>query len=126
MDHHFDTLLFFEDKDDELALYDVLLEKMQAELGSFTIKVQKTQISFYNKYMFACVSFLRVHKKAELPPHYMIVSFGLGYPKESQRIIKTLAARNRWTHHIIVGSIDDMNSELLDCLKEAYDFSCNK
>lgn len=31
------------------------------------IKVQKSQISFYNKHLFACVSFAKIRKKKDCP-----------------------------------------------------------
>lgn len=47
--------------------------------------------------MFACVSFARV-KKAELPPYYLVVTFGLNYAKDSGRVTRTIcpqSAKNR-------------------------------
>ena len=49
------------------------------------IKVQKTQITFSNRHVYACVSFLRVKKKAELPDSYFVLTLGLPYPLESAR-----------------------------------------
>ena len=84
-------------------------------------------ISFYNHYLFACVSFLRAKKKAELPPHFLTVTFGLGHPKTADRIaVCTEAARHRWTHHVVVGSVAEIDDELIEWLKEAYDFSNSK
>ena len=47
---------FFAGKPMEAALYRLLLERMFSELPSFEIKVQKTQITFINPRVFACVS----------------------------------------------------------------------
>ena len=33
---------------------------------------------------------------------------------------------NRWTHHILVSSIDEIDDELLSWIKETSDFSANK
>ena len=46
-------------------------------------KVQKSQISYYNRRLYACVSFLKVKKKAELPEDYFVLTPGLSAPLES-------------------------------------------
>lgn len=118
---------FFDKKPKELALYEVLLERFSALNCPFTVKVQKTQISFFNRYMFACVSFARVLKKPELPDAYLTVTFGLGRREDSGRIAAcTEAAPHRWTHHAVIGSEQEIDAELLGWLLEAYRFSRNK
>ncbi|MDO5540522.1 MAG: DUF5655 domain-containing protein [Eubacteriales bacterium] len=111
----------------ELGMYELLLDRL-SELGcEYSIRVQKTQISLSNQYMFACISFARVNKKAELPSHYVVVTFSLNYPKNSERIaVCTEAARNRWTHRVVIGSISEIDEELLGWFQEAYEFSNNK
>ena len=49
-------------------------------------KVQKSQISYYNRHLYACVSFLKVKKKAELPEDYFVLTLGLSAPLESDRV----------------------------------------
>ena len=65
------TLLFFEGHMDSLPLYEKLEERILSEIDNVRIKVQKSQISFYNKHLFACVSFMRVRKKKDCPDHYL-------------------------------------------------------
>lgn len=122
-----DELAFFDNRPNELEMYELLLNRLSESGCEYSIRVQKTQISLSNRYMFACLSFARVKKKAELPPHYMVVTFGLNYPKNSDRIaVCTEAARNRWTHHVVIGSISEIDEELLGWLQEAYKFSNEK
>lgn len=122
-----DELIFFDNRPNELEMYGLLLDRLSESGCEYSIKVQKTQISLFNRYMFACFSFVRVKKKAELPPHYLVVTFGLNYPKASERIaVCTEAARNRWTHHVVIGSTSEIDDELLGWLREAYEFSNNK
>ena len=91
------------------------------------IRVQKTQISFYDVHMFACVSFLRVKKKKELPEPYLVVTLGMPYPLESPRVaVKTEPYPGRWTTHIVIGETEEIDGELLSWLKEAHDFAKNK
>lgn len=81
-----DTLLFFEGHMDALPLYEKLEERILSEIDNVRIKVQKSQISFYNKHMFACMSFARVRKKKDCPESYIVVTFGLEHKEESPRI----------------------------------------
>ena len=57
----------------------------------------------------------------------MTVSFGLGYRKDSPRIdVATEPYPNRWTHHVMVGSVNEIDEELLSWICEAADFSMYK
>jgi len=120
-------LLFFDKNTDALPLYERLEEKILSEIEHVTIKVQKTQISFFNKHMFACVSFARVRRKKDCPASYIVVTFGLGYKLESPRIdVATEPYPNRWTHHTLISEIDEIDDELIGWIKEASIFSAEK
>ena len=87
-------------------------------------RVQKTQITFYNRHVFACVSFARVKKKAELPEGYLVITIGLPAPLESPRIaVKTEPYPNRWTHHIVISRPEELDGELTDWIRASYDFA---
>ena len=117
-----DELFFFDGKPEELALYEALLDRLAA-LGAFSVAVHKAQISLKNRRVFACVSMLRVLPKKQLPPRFIVLTLGLPYPLESPRIAgKTEARPNRWTHHIVLGGTDELDNELLDWLRQAYEF----
>ena len=81
-----DILLFFDKMPGALPLYEELERRIKAELGEVRIKVQKTQISFYNKRMFACVSFAKLRNAETRPKEYIVVIFGLGRHQISPRI----------------------------------------
>jgi len=51
-----DSLLFFDKHMDAVPLYEALENRILKEIENVQIKVQKSQISFYNKHLFACVS----------------------------------------------------------------------
>ena len=109
-----DILLFFDKHPEALPLYEALEERILAELRDVKIKVQKTQISFANKHNFAFVSFLPARKAKERPDIYITVTFGLGYRKESPRIdAATEPYPNRWTHHMLISQVDEVDDELL-------------
>lgn len=65
------TLLFFEQQPAALPLYEAFADAVIRQYPDTKVKVQKSQISFSNRYMFACVSFARVKKKKELPDPYL-------------------------------------------------------
>lgn len=122
-----DTLLFFEGHMDALPLYEELEKRILSEIENVYIKVQKSQISFYKKHMFACVSFARVHKKKDCPKNYIVVTFGLEHKAESARIdIATEPYPNRWTHHLLVSHPDEIDKELMDWIREAAEFARKK
>ena len=122
-----DTLLFFEGHMDALSLYEELEKRILNEIENVYIKVQKSQISFYNKHMFACVSFARVRKKKDCPKNYIVVTFGLDHRAESARIdIATEPCPNRWTHHLRVSRPDEIDEELMDWIREAAEFARKK
>lgn len=117
-------LLFFEKHQGAFPLYEKLEEMIQKEIKNVTVKVQKTQITFYNKRLFACVSFARVRKAAQLPDPYLVVTFGLGHRVESPRIdIATEPYPNRWTHHVVIHEEEEIDRELIEWIKEAAAFA---
>lgn len=122
-----DTLHFFEQQTEALPLYEALEARILSEIPDVRIKVQKSQISFYNRHLFGCVSFLRVKKKKEMPPCYIVVTVGLARKLESSRVAAaTEPYPGRWTHHIVVSDPAQIDGQLMDWLKEAAAFSNQK
>ena len=110
-----------------MPLYEAFEDAVTKLYPDAEIRVQKSQISFYDVHMFACVSFARVKKKKELPEPYLVVTLGMPYPLESSRIaVKTEPYPGRWTTHIVIGDTGDIDDELICWLKEAHDFAKNK
>lgn len=121
------VLLFFDKVPDALPLYAELERRILAEYPDTRIKVQKTQISFYNRHLFACVSFAKVRKKADCPDSYIVVTFGLEHRVDSPRIdIATEPYPNRWTHHVLISDLSEIDDELMGWIREAAEFSDRK
>ena len=81
---------------------------------------------FFSK-VYACVSFQRVRKKADLPDSYIVITLGLPYPLESDRVaVKAEPYPGRWTTHIVVGAIEELDDELFVWIRQAYNFSESK
>ena len=86
--------------------------------------MQKSQISYYNRHLYACVFFLKVKKKAELPEDYFVLTLGLSAPLESDRVAaKTEPYPGRWTTHFVISSPSDSDEELFDWIEQAYQFA---
>ena len=81
-----DTLFFFDRHQAVYPLYACFQEKLLAGFPESRIKVQKSQISYYNRHLYACVSFLKLKKKSELPDDYFVLTLGLPAPLESDRV----------------------------------------
>lgn len=122
-----DVLLCFDKQRAALPMYEAFEQVLFERLPDTRMKVQKTQISFYNKHQFCCVSFLRVRKKKELPDPYLVVTFGLEHEVQSPRIaVATEPYPNRWTHHVVLASPLEVDDELMCWVEEAAAFSAVK
>lgn len=119
-----DTLFFFDRHQAVYPLYACFQEKLLARFPESRIKVRKTQISYYNRHLYACVSFLKVKKKAELPEDYFVLTLGLSAPLESDRVaVKTEPYPGRWTTHFVISSPADLDEELFNWIEQAYNFA---
>ena len=122
-----DALIFFDQHMDILPLYQAFEELLFDSFPVVNKRVQKTQITFSNRHVFACVSFARVKRKAELPMRFIVITLGLPAPLDSERVaVKTEPYPGRWTHHIVVNKPEELDEELLSWVREAYDFAAVK
>lgn len=117
-----DVLFFFDGHPEALALYQALTARLEALVPQASVKVQKSQISFYDGGLFAMASLPRRKRDAGL-----LVSFGLGRREPSPRVAVAVEPYpGRWTHHVPVADEAELDSELLGWLGEARDFSKSK
>lgn len=120
-----DILFFFSAHLDALPLYELLEMQIMEQIPDVTVRVTKTQITFANRRGFAFVSFLPVRRPQVRS--CITVSFGLGYRLQSPRIdAATEPYPNRWTHHVQVSTVGEIDGELMVWLREAAAFSANK
>lgn len=121
-----DELKFFDSMPQMLPLYEKLVTALQSAYADMTVKVSKTQISFRSRYIFAMAS-LPFRRLKGWPKEYLLVSFGLPCKSTSLRVAQAVeAAPNRWTHHVIVQTAEDIDEELMSLINEAYLFSLRK
>ena len=121
-----DMWMYFDGHPEERLLYEALFDRMEGLFPDTRVKVQKSQISFYNRHLFAAAS-LPVRRKKDWPERCLLVTFGLAYRLESPRIAVAVEPYpNRWTHHVIVSRAEDLDEELMGWLEEAYQFALKK
>ncbi len=119
-----DTLMFFDGHRKALDLFQDFETLLHNAFPNVNKRVMKTQITFYNRHVFACVSFTRVKRKRELPDGYMVITLGLPGPLYSDRVaVQTEPYPGRWTHHIVVSRAEELDEELLSWISEAYAFA---
>ena len=119
-----DKLFFFNANTSTLPLYKAFREAVASRWPDTRIETKKTQISFFNRRMFAAVSFTPVRKAKDRPNPFLTITFGLSYRKESARIdVATEPYPNRWTHHVMIGTEEEIDEELLSWIAEAAEFA---
>ncbi len=122
-----DELLFFDPKPDALSLYEMFRTRVLKLIPDARIDVKKTQISFYSRHMFAAVSFAPVRKAKDRPDPFLTITFGLPYRKGSPRVDAAAEPYpGRWTHHVTIGSVAEIDEELLSWIGEAAGFADRK
>ncbi len=122
-----DELMFFGGHTGAIGLYEAFVAQLFERFPATSIRVQKTQITFSNHHVYACVSLARVKRKAELPNPYLVITLGLPYALDSHRVaVKTEPYPGRWTTHIVVGAQTDFDNELWEWVTQAYQFAENK
>ena len=120
-------LLFFDNAPEALLLYEAFAARVREIVPAATIRVQKTQISFANRYNLAFVSRLAVRRAANRPRVWITITFGLDHRIASPRIDAVSEPYpNRWTHHVMVGSADELDDELMGWVREAAAYSAAK
>ena len=119
-----DVMLFFDGRPRALALYLAFEKKLYSAFPVKNRRVQKTQITFSSRHVFACVSLMKVKRKAELPEGYIVLTLKLPAPLDSDRVaVRVEPYPNRWIHHIVVSRPGELDEELFSWISEAYAFS---
>ena len=121
-----DEVLFWSDYPKMLPIYEALSAVLAERYPNMSIRVSKTQISFYNRHMFAMASTSKKRKK-DWPKEFVMLSVGLPYPLDHPRVLTSVEAYpGRWTHHIALTHEAEMDDELLEWIDAAYQFSESK
>lgn len=114
-------LTFFSGHLDILPLYEAFRDRMLSIEPDTVLKVQKTQIGFYNRHLYACVSFMLRRTGG------FTLTIGLPYRLDSNRVVVASEPYpGRWTHHIRIECSDQLDDELFLWLAEAADWADSK
>lgn len=121
------TLFFFNEHPQAIPLYEAFEARLLSELEGVVIRPQKSQITLKNRRVFGAVSFLPARRAKARPDPYITVTLGLNRRESSPRIDQASEPYpGRWTHHIVIGSAEEIDDELMAWVKEAYDFAASK
>ena len=121
-----DVLFYFHERPMEHSLYEALEARMEEAFPDATVKVQRSQISFYAHHLFAAAP-LPVRRKKDWPARCLLVTFGLSHRVDHPRIAVAVEPYpNRWTHHVVVSAPEEIDGQLMDWLREAHDFALVK
>lgn len=121
-----DLWAYFDGRPQELALYQALFACMDKAFPQMSLKVQKSQISFYGRHLFAAAS-LPVRRRKGWPPRCLLLTFGLGERLSSPRIAVAVEPYpGRWTHHLVLSQPQQLDDEVLAWLDQAWAFAQNK
>lgn len=121
-----DVLFFFDGHPLELGLYEALFARMEAAFPQAAVKVQKSQISFYERHLFAAVS-LPLRRKKTWPEHCLVVTVGLNRRLDAPRVAVAVEPYpGRWTHHILLTAPEEIDDALMCWLEEARAFAVSK
>lgn len=107
---------FFNGKPVEAALFNQMEAWMKTFLGSYEMRVQKTQITFVNPRVFACIS-IRWRKS-------ILLTIGLPDRIASSRVQQAVEIKpGRWTLHIKIANAAELDDELKGWICAAYAFA---
>ena len=111
---------FFQQHQEALPLYERLQQAISSQIHPVQIRVQKTQISFYHRHLFACVSFARIRRKKDCPPVFLVLTQGLQRRLDLPRVeVATGPYPYRWTHHFLISDESEIDEELMNWIREA-------
>jgi hypothetical protein len=117
---------FFESSPQSKPLFDALAVALLSAFEESSFKVQKSQIALVSKKPYAAV-WLPIREIKDRPKVYLILSFGLDIEISHERIVEVNEPYpNRFMHHVLISSKDDIDETLLNWLRFAIDFSNRK
>lgn len=124
MAHEIDA--YFERMPRALPIYRALAVGILARFPETEIRVQKTQIAFYNRHCFAC-AWLPIRRAKGRPDCYLVLTVWLPRQLDSDRIAEiSQPYPNRFAHHILLSDAAEADETLMDWVAEAYRFAQSK
>lgn len=110
---------FFGENTKSEILFEALLEAL-TDVGKAEMRVTQNQIMFRNHRSFAWVWMPAPYRQGDTPP--LVLSFLLTERDPSDRWSEVLRlAANRYTHHLELHTLEDIDSEVRSCLRRAWE-----
>lgn len=118
-----EVALFFQKMPQALPVFEAFESKIMQAFPDTAMKVQKTQITFTDNLNFAVASLpLRFTKRH--PDALLLVTFVLSHKAEDPRIAITVEPYpDRWTHHVLVSSVSEIDDQLMAWIQEAHAYA---
>lgn len=118
-------LSFFADRPEEEVLGRSVTQWIVTALPQTTVRVQKTQIIFQNRHVFAALSLPR--RAGDRAAHALPLTLGLPVRLDTPRVRMTAEPYpGRWTHHLLLSGPQDLDEELLGWVRAAAAFAQTK
>jgi hypothetical protein len=109
---------FFADHPDALAAYRKVV-RMLEPLGAVTVRASKSQVAFRRRRGFAFLWMPGMYLAR--PAAEVVLSIALDRELASSRFKEVVHPSPRiWVHHLEIGSLDDLDDEVLAWLRVAY------
>lgn len=109
---------FFADSPEALAIYHALVAAV-SDIGEAEIRVSKSQVGFYRKHPFAATWKPKQYLTGERPP--LVLSVYLKRRDDAPRWNEIAEpAKGRFTHHVELGSCEDIDDFIRTRLEEAW------
>lgn len=108
---------------EERALYEAFERGLLGRVPDVTMRLDKTQLTLRTGLVMGAVSHLPARRAAERPRHYITVSLGLPYALGDPRVVAVRVRDNRYTHHVLVGRVDELDEEFWGWVEEAAAFA---
>lgn len=112
---------FFEGRPESFRLFEALRAEIES-IGPVKMAVMKTQVSFGTRRKFAWVWLPQMWVRKR-PETSITLTFCLDREVRHPRIVEAVEpSPGKWTHHVLIDKVEDIDDEVREWLREAYDF----
>lgn len=121
-----DDELCFLGRGEELELYRALRAELLSRWPNTELRPRRTQTGFAERYIYAVAS-PGTRRIKGAPEHYVLLSVVLPEPSGSARVaVIAEASPHRFTHHIVIGSAEDIDGEAMGLAALSHAFALER
>jgi hypothetical protein len=112
---------FFGEHEESRQIFDALAEAVMA-IGPSSVRVTRSQVAFWRNHPFAWAWMPEQYLKREAAP--LVLTVGLRRRDPSSRWKEVVEPRpGRFTHHLELSSVNEIDREVAGWLREAWEVS---